>query len=249
MKLSDMVTIDVNMDLGEGMTIEKQVMPFISSCNVACGGHYGNYNSIKETLLLAQKHGVKTGAHPSFEDRENFGRIHLDWDEARFRESVSKQIQQFHDVALELGMTMNHIKMHGALYHATAHLTDYVKWTVQLVKDKYPEVKLYVPPGSLLELELKNHGLSYDREAFADRRYDCEGKLVSRNDSNAVIEDVSKLVNQLSMMVHEHKVICIDEQEIPLNAQTYCVHGDNLSIVHNFNEVITALNLNRIKIG
>ncbi|WP_397298652.1 LamB/YcsF family protein [Nonlabens ulvanivorans] len=249
MKSSNMVTIDINMDLGEGMNVEGQVMPFISSCNVACGGHYGNYNSIKETLLLAQKYNVKTGAHPSFDDLKNFGRSQLDWDEARFRESVSKQIQQFQDVALELGITMNHIKMHGALYHATAHLTDYVNWTVQLVKDKYPEVKLYVPPGSLLEQELKNHGLSYDREAFADRRYENDGKLVSRNDANAVIEDVSKLVNQLSIMVHENKVICIDEHEIFLNAQTYCVHGDNLSIVHNFNEVITALNLNQIKIG
>ncbi|PQJ32360.1 hypothetical protein BST92_10665 [Nonlabens arenilitoris] len=244
-----MVTIDVNMDLGEGMNVEGQVMPYISSCNIACGGHYGNYDSIKETLLLAQKYGVKTGAHPSFEDRENFGRIHLDWNEARFRESVSKQIQQFHDVALELGMTMHHIKMHGALYHATAHLPEYVDWTIKLVRDQYPDVKLYVPSDSLIEQELKNHRLSYLQEAFADRRYDGDGKLVPRSKPNAVIEDVSKLVNQLSMMVHEHKVICIDEQEIPLNAQTYCVHGDNLSIVHNFNEVITALNLNRIKIG
>lgn len=244
-----MVTIDVNMDLGEGMNVEGQVMPYISSCNIACGGHYGNYDSIKETLLLAQKYGVKTGAHPSFEDRENFGRIHLDWNEARFRESVSKQIQQFHDVALELGMTMHHIKMHGALYHATAHLPEYVHWTIKLVRDQYPDVKLYVPSDSLIEQELKNHRLSYVQEAFADRRYDGDGKLVPRSKPNAVIEDVSKLVNQLSIMVHQNKVTSIKEQLISVKAQTYCIHGDNLNVIHQFKNVCEALKLNGIQIG
>ncbi|EAS19805.1 LamB/YcsF family protein [Flavobacteria bacterium BBFL7] len=244
-----MVTIDVNMDLGEGMNIEQQVMPFISSCNVACGGHYGDYNSIRSTLLLAQKYDVHIGAHPSFEDKKNFGRVHLEWHELRFRQSVSRQIQLFQDVAAELGMVMHHIKMHGALYHATAHHPEFVNWTIQWIKDEYPTIPLYVPAGSLLEQEMNNNGLTTYQEAFADRRYHDSGQLVSRHDSNAVIQDILKLVNQLSIMVYEKKVTSVEEHAIPIHATTYCVHGDNLNIVHQFDQVIAALKLNGIQIG
>ncbi|MGJ8684689.1 MAG: LamB/YcsF family protein [Nonlabens sp.] len=244
-----MIVIDLNMDLGEGMAIDAQVMPFISSCNIACGGHYGDENSIKTALLLAQQLGVKAGAHPSFEDRENFGRKHLDWDESRFCKSVLKQIKTFHNVAQELDIPMSHIKMHGALYHATANQPDFVQWTVDLMKTYFQKIPLFVPYNSLLEKEMNKSDLLHITEAFADRRYHAAGTLVSRLHENAVISDVPKLINQLAMMVYEKKVLSVEENDIEMNAQTYCIHGDNEQIVNRFHEVIASLKINGIQIG
>lgn len=244
-----MRTIDLNMDLGEGIEDESQLMPFISSCNVACGGHFGDAVSIKNTLVLAQKHGVKAGAHPSFEDREHFGRVGLEWDESRFRESVIKQITLFQQVASELGVAFHHIKMHGALYHATANRPDFVNWTVQLLYDRYADIPIYVPAHSLLEQELSKTDLQYIVEAFADRRYLDNGFLVPRTEPHAVIIDVAKLVNQLAMMVHQHQVITVEESVFEIAAQTYCIHGDNEAIVSRFNDIRAQLALNCIQIG
>lgn len=243
-----MIFIDLNMDLGEGIGEERLLMPFISSCSVACGGHYGDAHSIKKTLTLAQQHGVKTGAHPSFEDVENFGRVRLDWDESRFRESVIKQITLFQQVAREVGSPLHHIKMHGALYHATSHEPLFVRWTIQLLIDNYAEIPIYVPAGTLLEQELQKAKLPYITEAFADRRYLQNGLLVPRSSPNALITDVSKLVNQLAMMVHTQKVLTVEETELDIAAQTYCIHGDNEAIVSRFDEVREALKLNGITI-
>lgn len=244
-----MISIDLNMDLGEGIGNERQLMPFISSCNVACGGHYGDEKSIKQTLLLAQKNQVKAGAHPSFEDRENFGRVWLDWDESRFRESVINQISLFKQVAREVGSPLHHIKMHGALYHATSHEPLFVRWTIQLLIENYPETPIYVPAGTLLEQELQKAKLPYITEAFADRRYLENGLLVPRSSPNAVITDVSKLVNQLAMMVHTQKVLTVEETELGIAAQTYCIHGDNEAIVSKFDQIRAALKLNHIEIA
>lgn len=244
-----MKQIDLNMDLGEGMGNDAALMPYISSCNIACGGHYGDYDSVKSTLLLAQQHGVKAGAHPSFEDRDNFGRTYLDWDESRFRESVSSQIQLFQQVAQELKIPFHHIKMHGALYHATATRPDYAAWTIKLMKENDPDILLYVPSCSLLEKEAQKSGILYCSEAFADRRYHSNATLVARQQENAVIRDVAKLVNQLAIMVHQEKVLTVEEDLISITAQTYCIHGDNKEIVHRFDEVLDALQLNGIQIG
>lgn len=244
----DIKNIDLNMDLGEGMGNDATVMPFITSCNVACGGHYGDYNTIKKTLLIAQKHDVKVGAHPSFEDRENFGRVHLNWDEYRFCESVTKQIELVQQVCNELDLTLSHIKMHGALYHATANRNDFASWTIKLLKERFPLITLFVPYQSVLHKLMLEEQLLFKVEAFADRRYNNDGSLVSRNEDTAVITDVAKVVNQLAMMVHQRQVATIEEKHIDIHARTYCIHGDNNLLLDQFSDLKKQLLLNHITI-
>jgi len=237
------------MDLGEGAGNDAAVMPFISSCSVACGGHYGDAETIKAVLILAKEHGVKVGAHPSFEDKENFGRVQVACDESRFRESITTQLQLFTHAARAAAVPMQHIKMHGALYHATAHKPDFAMWTVRLMQEHYATIPLIIPPGCLLEQLAQKNKMLYLTEAFADRRYLENGRLVSRKESNALITDVPKLVNQIAMMVKLKQVQTVTETRLAMNAQTYCVHGDNAAIVARFKEIIAALKLHNISIG
>ncbi|MDP5100239.1 MAG: LamB/YcsF family protein, partial [Nonlabens sp.] len=223
-----MATIHLNMDLGEGIANESLVMQHITSCNVACGGHYGDDDSMKATLALAKTFGVLVGAHPSFEDKENFGRVQLVCDESRFRESVTTQIQAFQKVAAELDIKMNHVKMHGALYHATAHQPDFVEWTLRLMQEFYNDVPLVVPYGCLLAVRAQEVGIQIINEAFADRRYLKNGRLVSRERPDAVITDIPKLVNQLSSMVKLQQVQTVEEEFLAIKADLYCIHGDNV---------------------
>lgn len=244
-----MYVIDLNMDLGEGTGNDAAVMSFISSCSVACGGHYGDATTIKAALVLAKKYGVKAGAHPSFDDKENFGRVHVVCDETRFRESVTNQILSFTNAALAAAIPMQHIKMHGALYHATAHKPDFARWTVRLMQEKYAGIPLIIPPDCLLEQLAQKNNMLYLTEAFADRRYLESGRLVSRKEPNALITDVPKLVNQIGMMVKLKQLQTVTETRLDINAHTYCVHGDNAAIVDRFKEIIAALKLNKISIG
>lgn len=244
-----MATIHLNMDLGEGIANESLVMQYITSCNVACGGHYGDDDSMKATLTLAKKHDVLVGAHPSFEDKENFGRVQLVCDESRFRESVTTQIQAFQKVATELDIKMNHIKMHGALYHATAHQRDFVEWTLRLMQESYGDVPLVVPYGCLLAKRAQEVGIHIINEAFADRRYHKNGMLVTRERPDAVITDIPKVVNQLTSMVKLQQVQTVEEEFLAIKADLYCIHGDNVEIVSQFEELKNALNQNGISIA
>ena len=242
-------TVDINCDLGEGMGHDAQIMAHISSCNIACGGHTGDQSSIKTALLLAQKYGVKAGAHPSFDDRENFGRVRLDWSLSRFRESVTNQIQLFQETARELHIKMHHIKMHGALYHATAHDENMAQWTVELLQEQYPDYPIYGLPGSRLQKLCDRHGQPFITEAFADRAYHKDGSLVSRNREGSVYEQVDAVTEQLTQMVHSKKVQTVDGVTIELNAETYCIHGDNLNLVAHLPRLVASLNENHIHIA
>lgn len=244
-----MERIDLNVDLGEGMGNDPLIMPYITRCNIACGGHYGDERTIASALQLALNHGVKAGAHPSFEDKENFGRVFIDVGEVRFRESVITQINRFKTVASGLNMAMSHVKMHGALYHATAHDQRYAQWTVALFKEQFAGTALMLPPKSVLYDLCKTHKIPTITEAFADRRYLKNGNLVPRTEPNAVITDVPKLVNQLTMMVREKCVRSTSETVVAIDATSFCIHGDNEAIVHDLPEVVALLKQNNIAIA
>ncbi len=242
-------TVDINCDLGEGAGHDEQIMPFISSCNIACGGHAGDRSSIKSALLLAQKYGVKAGAHPSFEDRENFGRVRLDWSRSRFRESVTNQIQLFQETAQGLNIKMHHIKMHGALYHTTAHDENMAEWTVELLQEQHPDSPIYGLPNSRLQALCERHGQPFITEAFADRAYHKDGSLAYRNKPGAVLEQVDAVVQQLRQMVQSKMVQTVDGVAIKLIADTYCIHGDNHNLVAQLPKLVASLNENDIHIA
>jgi UPF0271 protein len=236
-----MKSIDINCDLGEGMATDHQVMSFISSCNIACGGHYGDEKSVRTALQLALSHGVKAGAHPSFEDKENFGRVFRDISRSRFRESVTQQMHLFTQTAQQVGVELHHIKMHGALYHATAYREDFSDWLVEWMKDFYSETILYVPPESLLEKKCLKNKIPYMREAFADRYYDTQGKLVARSMPNALITDYKAAAQQIAVLVKEQKVTSIEGVSNRLEADTICLHGDNLGLTTSLKYLVKEL--------
>ena len=236
-----MKSIDINCDLGEGMAADKHIMSFISSCNIACGGHYGDEKSVRTALQLALSHGVKAGAHPSFEDKEHFGRVFRDISRSRFRESVTQQMHLFTQTAQQVGVELHHIKMHGALYHATAYREDFSDWLVEWMKDFYSETVLYVPPGSLLEKKCVKNKIPYMREAFADRYYDTQGKLVARSMPNALITDYKVAAQQIAVLVKEQKVTSIEGVSNRLEADTICLHGDNLGLTTSLEYLVKEL--------
>jgi UPF0271 protein len=241
--------IDLNCDLGEGVGYDHQIMPFISSCNIACGGHFGTLDTVQKALESALKFNVKPGAHPSFEDKENFGRVRLEWSRSRFRESVTHQLQSYKEAAAATGSKLNHIKMHGALYHATAHDVDFATWTIELLQEFYTKTPIYSLPNSILHKICLENNLPFIAEAFADRTYKPDGSLVSRSQSGAVITDVKQVANQLIQMVQNQMVITHDGPSIKMKADTYCIHGDNLALLKKLPELIQLLREKNINIG
>jgi UPF0271 protein len=222
-----MNTIDINCDVGEGMNNEHLIMPFISSCNIACGGHFGNKKTIDETLKLAIANNVLVGAHPSFPDKENFGRAVLKITEAALKQSIVAQLDLFLACLSNYNQKIHHIKPHGALYNLIAkdklEAVKFIKITKKYLKDCF----LYVPYNSkIAEVALENN-INIKYEAFADRMYNDDLTLVSRTHENAIILDTDAITKHLVKMVKTDTVETISGAEKEIKAATFCIHGDN----------------------
>ena len=223
-----MQTIDINCDVGEGVGNEKQLLPLISSCNIACGGHAGDDETIANTIILAKKHHVKIGAHPSYPDKENFGRKALTISDSNLKRSLKHQLELFQKIIKTTNAKLHHIKAHGALYNQLAINKDLAILFLEVVQDfgRYP---IYVPFNSVIEkmaLEIK-YPIIY--EAFADRNYDGNLKLISRNQNNSIIEEPKVVLEHIKRMCLEGKVKTINGQLLPIKAETFCIHGDTPS--------------------
>ncbi|MEQ9593575.1 MAG: 5-oxoprolinase subunit PxpA [Cyclobacteriaceae bacterium] len=220
-------TIDINCDLGEGVGNDHLLMPHLSSCNIACGGHAGDDDTMRSTITLALAHQVKIGAHPSFPDRKNFGRIdmHLPIDE--LEAIISSQIDRLHKLLEEQHTIMNHIKPHGALYNMAAVDQDTAEAIIRAVVAYSGKVFLYVPFGSVIEQRALEKGIPIKYEAFADRNYNSDLTLVSRNEVNALLKDADEIFRHIVPIIKEQKVMSVDGSWIPIKADTLCIHGDN----------------------
>ncbi|MDJ0644750.1 MAG: 5-oxoprolinase subunit PxpA [Flavobacteriaceae bacterium] len=223
----DTYQIDINCDLGEGLNNEGELMPYISSCSIACGGHAGSKRTIKKVIDLALKHHVKIGAHPSFPDKANFGRIRLEMPLNQLQQSIEEQIQLVIRLCEEKNTTLHHIKPHGALYNLAAIDSFHAEIVINAVKNVAPQAFLYVPYNSILQHLAEKAGIKIKIEAFADRNYNTDLTLVSRKSENAVITDKEKLVRHLLKMTLEKKVKTINGVEVRMEAETFCFHGDN----------------------
>ena len=219
--------VDINADVGEGIGNEAQLMPLISSCNIACGGHAGDDDTMIKVIELAKDHGVKIGAHPSFPDKENFGRVAMEMPYTALFKSLEDQVCRLIRHLDEAHVSLHHIKPHGALYNLAAKNRDLATVIVELIKSFAFPVYLYVPYKSVIaELAIKNN-IPIIYEAFADRNYNDDLSLVSRNESNALIHDSEDLFNHVFGMVKHKRVKTILGKQIPIQAHTFCVHGDN----------------------
>lgn len=223
---NEAIHIDINADLGEGMPNDKALMPYLSSCSIACGGHFGNESTMREAVRLAKEFNVKVGAHPSFPDTDNFGRKILTMTKAALTESVFEQITSFFKVCASEEIPVNHVKLHGALYNYAAKDAPTADAVVEAIVATKVRPFLYVPPHSILSEKAKNLvPLLY--EAFIDRRYNLDLSLLSRTHDQAVITDAEDAWKQLKSMILNGSVVTIDGQVRPITASTFCIHGDN----------------------
>lgn len=223
--------IDINCDLGEGLPNDAELMPYISSCNIACGGHAGTVETIDKTIALALKNKVKIGAHPSYPDKENFGRKLMQISPNELQKSLENQLQLFIDRLKLQNAKLHHIKAHGALYNASAKDKSIAEIIIKSVKSIAENVFLYVPFNSKIEKIAKENNLNIKYEAFIDRNYNENGSLVSRDKENAVITNPKEALQHLLKMVKNQQIQTISGKKITTKADTFCIHGDHKNAI------------------
>jgi UPF0271 protein len=218
--------IDLNADLGEGCAFDAELMTVITSCNIACGGHAGDDETMRTSLQLAAQHGVAAGAHPSFPDRENFGRATSSLHGKALERALTDQVTDLKDHAKAAGVTLAHLKPHGALYNMAARDTALAESIVTVLVDTLPGARLMGPPASQLQAVADAQGVAFVPEGFADRAYEMDGRLRDRKAIGAVLHDVDDQVAQALEIALQHQVTSYAGDAIDLPVATLCVHGD-----------------------
>jgi len=275
--LSDgLLSIDLNCDMGEGMPDDAAIMPFVSSANIACGYHAGDEATMRGTVELALANKVAIGAHPSYPDRENFGRLDmLSATPMSQPPNVSPsphsqpplvtafpatltpgdlpfilitQLATLQKICHRAGARLHHVKLHGALYNRASHDADLSMLICLTIKEFDPTLLLYGPGDSVMEAAAIHFDIPFVREAFADRTYREDGSLTPRSEPHALIEDTAQAISQVLTIVREGRARTLGGQEIPLNAQTVCIHGDGRHAVQLARAIYETLMQHQISI-
>jgi len=221
-----MPSVDLNADLGEGAGSDAELMPLVTSANIACGAHAGDTATMRVSMTLALRHGVAIGAHPGFADRANFGRLELPVTPEAAASLVVEQLGLAQAVANDLGVRIRHVKLHGALYNLAVRSREHADAIAAAVHGSHPALVFVGLAGSQLLAAGRARGLKVASEVFADRTYQPDGSLTPRSQSNALLKDPSSSIAQVLGMVRDHFVRCTDGTDIPVVADTICVHGD-----------------------
>ncbi|MFD1314370.1 5-oxoprolinase subunit PxpA [Namhaeicola litoreus] len=230
-----MKKIDLNCDMGENIPGEKsnfdeEIMPFISSCNIACGFHSGHPKLIERTIKLAIAHQVKIGAHPSYNDRENFGRISLQIDRDVLMAEIRYQICALKGMTESFGAVLHHVKPHGALYNDMVEDRVLAEDFVKLVKEIDPNLKVYTLAHSQVMEVCAKLGIIGVNEGFADRRYDELNKLRNRTLPGAVLHNLNEVLDQVELFL-EQKVQLYSGKIEAVKIDSICLHGDTRGAV------------------
>ena len=231
--------IDLNCDMGEGMGNDAAIMPFVSTANIACGYHAGNAVTMQETVLKALEYGVNIGAHPSFPDRENFGRTNMYFTPTEVEDMVKKQIDTLSNIASKNNAPLNHVKPHGALYNMAAKDPVLAEAIGRAVLAINPRLVVMGLSGSVFIEIAEQMGLSVMHEVFADRTYQKDGSLTPRTQPNALLT-TQAAVNEHVLNIVQRQVVYAGDTWIPVKADTICVHGDGAHAVV-FAQTIAAL--------
>ncbi|MFM1851196.1 MAG: hypothetical protein RIS54_880 [Verrucomicrobiota bacterium] len=237
-----MTVIDLNCDLGEGAGQNALIMPWISSANIACGGHAGDVATMRATIALARRRGVAVGAHPGFPDRKNFGRLELAASPDQVREWVRNQVQALQTEADALGIRLGHVKPHGALYNLAARDPTVASAVAAAVFECDPKLVLVGLAGSVLLAAGKEAGLTVAGEAFVDRAYHEDGRLVARSDPRALLAGEAAVAQALDLVLAA-EVTSVEGVRVPVAAVTLCMHGDGpqaVSIARDVHQTLTA---------
>ena len=240
--------IDLNCDLGEGAGHDAELMPLVTSANIACGAHAGDAAEMRATVRLAQRHGVAIGAHPGFADREHFGRRVLELPPGEIVALVRGQIDTLAGIASETGARVTHVKPHGALYNLSARDARVADAIAEAVAGADDRLWLYGLAGGELLKAGEARGLRVAAEVFADRTYQADGSLTPRGRPDALLTNEADSVAQVLRMVREGRVGTTEGRDIAIVADTLCLHGDGAHAVEFARSVRAALNAAGVRV-
>ena len=218
--------IDLNADLGEGAGSDEELLGLVSSANIACGWHAGDASTMRQCVRWAIDNGVAIGAHPSFPDRENFGRSTMNLPPEEIVAGVLYQVGALAAIVKAEGGTLSHVKAHGALYNQAVKEPALAEALCEAVRRFDPSLKFFGLAGSNMIAAAERAGLTPVEEVFADRGYMPDGSLVPRSQPGALIVDEEQSLSQTLSLVRDHRVTAIDGSTVSVNAQTVCLHGD-----------------------
>ncbi|HEX5490930.1 MAG TPA: 5-oxoprolinase subunit PxpA [Candidatus Udaeobacter sp.] len=243
------LSVDLNADLGEGSGHDAELFELISSANIATGFHAGDSDTMHAAISAAKKHRVAIGAHPSFFDRENFGRKELSTPVEEVFDAVAYQLGIFQAIASALDVQPNHVKPHGALYNMAVRDANLTYAIARAIASVDPKLILFAPDKSELARGGEAHGLQIAREIFADRNYLNDGWLVPRSRPDALLHDPEEAAERVLRMLREGKVRSIEGHDVDVRGETICVHGDTPGAVQFARELRTRLEREGVNIS
>ena len=228
--------ININCDLGESSKLhstenDTHLLNIVNSANIACGYHAGDPLTMEKTIEISKKNKVSIGAHPSFNDRENFGRKRLNLSSTEIEKLIIDQINILSEIADKKGMKVTHVKPHGALNNMACEDFELAKTISQSISIINKNLIFLVPTGSEMEKAGKKIGLKIAAEIFADRNYEDNGNLISRSKKNAMITDPKIAEQHVIKMVQNQSLNCYSGKQIPCEIDSVCVHGDGQTAV------------------
>ncbi|RZN58004.1 5-oxoprolinase subunit PxpA [Avibacterium paragallinarum] len=218
--------VDLNVDLAEGCGNDQRLLQLVTSANVACGLHAGDFNEMRKAIRWAKENNVRVGAHPSFPDRENFGRTNMQLSDEELKACLLYQLGAIKALCEAENVPLSYVKPHGALYNQAAKEESLAILIVKTIKAFNPELKLMGLSGSLMLNVAEQQGLGTISEVFADRHYLADGSLVPRSRADAMVESDEEAINQVLQMVLNGTVRSVDGVEVAINVDSICLHGD-----------------------
>ena len=221
-----MISIDLNADVGEGCGYDSALMPLVSSANIACGYHAGDADTMREAVALAHYHGVAIGAHPSFPDRQHFGRREMQLTRAELHECIVAQVRTLAEIATSEGARLRHVKPHGALYNMAARDAALAETIAGAVHSVDPTLMLFGLAGSVLLTAAEGIGLHSVSEVFADRAYRADGSLLPRDQPGSLLDLPDVVAVRAVLMARDGKITAVDGSMVTVRADTICLHGD-----------------------
>ena len=247
------IEININCDLGEkskhhSNKHDPDLLKIVNSANIACGYHAGDKESMNKVVEISKKNGVSIGAHPSFNDPENFGRERMNLSSSEIEKLIIDQYEILQTISSNHGENVTHIKPHGALNNMACEDINLATILAKVIKSINPELIYLVPTGSKMEQAAKKLDMKIACEIFADRNYEDDGNLVSRKKPNALITDPELAKKHVLNMVKNQALNCHSGKQIPCEIDSVCIHGDNLSSLNTAKAVKENLLNNGLKL-
>ena len=247
------IEININCDLGEkskhhSNKYDPDLLKIVNSANIACGYHAGDKETMNKVVEISKKNGVSIGAHPSFNDPENFGRERMNLSSSEIEKLIIDQYEILQTISSNHGENVTHIKPHGALNNMACEDINLATILAKVIKSINPELIYLVPTGSKMEQAAKKLDMKIACEIFADRNYEDDGNLVSRKKPNALITDPELAKKHVLNMVKNQALNCHSGKQIPCEIDSVCIHGDNLSSLNTAKAVKENLLNNGLKL-